>query len=323
MFGVGSSCLIARVRCLIHMVRLPLTLLALAVSSSALPSCTNREGASSEMALTQLLPERIAAWTRHDSAVSYDRETIFDYIDGAGEVYRSYAFSQVAVAVYSSSAAPDITVELFDKGNAADAYGVFSYAREQEEMGIGGGYEHKGRVLCFWQDRFYVCVASDERTTESDAVLQDFARTVSQQLPPASDPPDLVAVLPAEGRVPFSERFFHLHQSLNYHYYLARDNLLDLSTATDAVLARYEPGATYLLIVRYESERAAVAALSSFGEQYLPDAGGLETVETENGKFVSHRSHARFVVVVLDADSEMAANSLLEAAVTKITGLPG
>jgi hypothetical protein len=275
------------------------------------------------MALTQLLPERIDTWTRQDSAVIYDRETIFDYINGAGEVYRSYAFGQVAVAAYSSSAAPDITVELFDMGNAADAYGVFSYAREQEEVGIGGGYEHKGRVLCFWQDRFYVCVALEESTPQPAAVLLDFARTVSGHLPPVSDPPDLVAMLPSEGRVPFSERFFHLHQSLNYHYYVARDNLLNLSAETDAVLARYEPGATYLLIVRYETERAAVRALSSFSQQYLPDAGGFETVETENGKFVSHRSQDRFVVVVLDADSESAASSLLEATVAKITGSPG
>jgi hypothetical protein len=274
------------------------------------------------MALTQLLPQHVDTWTRHDSAVTYDRETIFDYINGAGEVYRSYAFNQVAVAVYSSSVAPDITVELFDMGNAADAYGVFSYAREQEEPGIGGGYEHKGRVLCFWQDRFYVCVSSEESTTRSEGVLVDFARTVSQHLPPASDPPDLVALLPAEGRVPFSERFFHLHQSLNYHYYLARDNLLNLSTETDAALARYDPGATYLLVVRYESERAAVAALSSFRQQYLPEAGGPEPVETENGKFVSQRSHDRFVAVVLDADSEIAANSLLEAVVAKIAGSP-
>jgi len=302
------------------MKRLPLTLVALALSGSALTGCANRETASSSMALTQLLPERIDTWNRQDSVVTYDRETIFDYINGAGEVYRSYAFSQVAVAVYSSSAAGEITVELFDMGNAADAYGVFSYAREQEETGIGGGYEQKGRVLCFWQDRFYVCVAAGEPTTESDAVLVDFARSVSQQLPPASDPPDLVAVLPSEGRVPFSGRFFHLHQSLNYHYYLARDNLLNMSTETDAVLARYESGTTYLLIVRYPSERAAAAALSSFRQVYLPDAGGLETVATENGKFVSHRSHDRFVVVVLDADSETAADSLLEATVTRISG---
>ena len=80
-------------------------------------------------AMADLLPESVAGWTRGDPSVTYDRETIFDYINGAGEVYRSYAFSHVMVAVYTGPEGPDITVELFDMGNSADAYGVFSYAK--------------------------------------------------------------------------------------------------------------------------------------------------------------------------------------------------
>jgi hypothetical protein len=267
-----------------------------------------------------LLPKQIDSWTRGDSPAAYDRETIFDYINGAGEVYRSYAFSEVAVVVYASSEGePDITVELFDMGDPADAYGVFSYAREQEETGIGGGYERKGRVLCFWQDRYYVCVASEERTADSERNLEEIARAISEQLPPASDPPALVAVLPDDGRVAFSERFFHLHQSLNYHYYLARENVLSLSPETDAVLARYAPGSTYLLLVKYQSGSDAAEAVSSFKQGYLPGSGESRTVETENGKFTAYEQRDRYVVVVLDAESEAAADVFLRATVN---GLP-
>jgi hypothetical protein len=267
-----------------------------------------------------LLPKQIDTWARGDSPLTYDRETIFDYINGAGEVYRSYAFGQVAVAVYASSEGlPDVTVELFDMGDPADAYGVFSYAREQEETGIGGGYERKGRVLCFWQDRYYVCVASEERTADSERSLEEIARAISEGLPPASEPPALVAMLPDDGLVAFSERFFHLHQSLNYQYYLARENILNLGPETDAVLARYSPGSTYLLLIRYPSERDAAAAAASFKQSYLPDSGDSRTAKTENDKFSSYNDSDRFVVAVLDAESETAASDLLQAAVS---GLP-
>lgn len=272
--------------------------------------------------VVELLPEQIDSWARGDSAAVYDRETIFDYIDGAGEVYRSFAFGQVAVAVYSGPRGPDMTVELFDMGNPADAYGVFSYAREREESGIGGGYEQKGRVLCFWQDRYYICVASDERTAESDRALQEAARAISERLPPVSDPPNLVGLLPSDGLVPFSQRFFHLHQSLNYHYYLARENILDLNPETDAVLARYAPGSTYLLLVCYPDSSDATAAVASFERQYLPDSGGRPAVGTENGKFVSYGSRDRYVAVVLDADSEGAAVDLLQATLNRLPQPP-
>ncbi len=208
----------------------------------------------------------------------------------------------------------------FDMGNPADAYGVFSYAREREETGIGGGYEQKGRVLCFWQDRYYVCVASEERTDESDSALLEVARAISGRLPPASGPPDLVSMLPGAGLVASSQRFFHRHQSLNYHYYLARENILELGDETDAVLARYAPGSTYLLLVRYASASDAVAAASSFRRGYLPEAGESQTVRTENGAYLSYGRRDRFVVVVLDAVSETAASDLFQAT---LNGLPG
>ena len=79
-----------------------------------------------------LLPERIGDRVRQDSSLTYDREAIFDYINGAGEVYRSYAFRDVLVARYARDSGDEVTVELFDMGLTEDAYGVFSYARESE-----------------------------------------------------------------------------------------------------------------------------------------------------------------------------------------------
>lgn len=295
-------------------------LVALVLASTALSGCARREPDSTTV--LDLLPAQIDSWTRGDPAAFYDRETIFDYINGAGEVYRSYAFDQVVVVVYTSAQGPEITVELFDMGNPADAYGVFSYARENEETGIGGGYEQKGRVLCFWQDRYYTCVAAEERSDDSDRALLQFARAISERLPPESDPPDLVSMLPREGLVPFSERFFHLHQSLNYHYYLARENIFGLSDETDAVLARYAPGSTYLLLVRYANEGDAAGAASSFRQGYLPEAGESRPVETENGAFLSYGRRGRFLVVVLDAVSEDAADALLQATLNGLTGSP-
>jgi hypothetical protein len=130
-----------------------------------------------------------------------------------------------------------------------------------------------------------------------------------------------MTVLPSEGRVPFSDRFFHTHQSLNYHYYLVRENVLNLTPDTDVILARYQPGSTYLLVIRYESEGDAAAALSSFRAQIVPGSGAAETVARENGSFLSSSHEDRFVVVVLDAVSEGAADELRSAALEKLTQL--
>jgi len=277
---------------------------------------------SEDAATAMLLPSTIGEWVKQDTSITYDRESIFEYINGAGEVYRSYAFSHVLVDRYEDSAGHGVTVELFDRGNPEDAFGVFSYAREHEEDGIGAGFERKGSVLCFWQNRYFVCVAADQRDPDPGAVLAAIARGISAALPKAGDRPLLMATLPSEGRIPFSDRFFHNHQSLNYHHYLARENVLNLTPETDVALARYRPGSTYLLVVSYEDESEASAALSSFRSQIAPASAGAETVRTEGGGFLSSGQQGQFLVVVLDAISEDAADELRTAALANLTQSP-
>lgn len=261
--------------------------------------------------LMRYLPSQVDPWVRSDSTEVYDRESIFEYINGAGEVYNSYAFSEVLVTRFKGGGDGELTVEIFDMGNQDDAYGVFSYAHESEETGIGGGYEQRGRVLCFWQNKFYVCVSASDKTDNRETAVQSLAKAVSENLPHASNRPALVDSLPVAGRIPHSERYFHVQATLNYNYYLARKNLLNLDKNTNAVLARYVPGSTYLLIIEYQSADMAKVAHQSFRSSYLSDGGDTEIVETAPGKFTASKRIGRHVVLILDAPTLSDAKSLL------------
>jgi len=264
--------------------------------------------------LTDLLPPQISSCERQADTATYDRETIFDYIDGAGEVYRSYDFREVAVARYVCEGGAMLRVELFDMGSDADAYGVFSYGREQEEIGIGGGYELRGSVLSFWQNRFYGCVSVEESDASSGELLLAAARAVSHRLPQESSRPSLVDMLPSDNLVPHSDRYCHRHQSLNYHFYLARENVLHLDSTTNAVLARYQPGSTLLLLVEYPDSAKASSAAASFMQTILLGANGIEPTALASGKFASCEQVGRYLIIVLESPSVQSALSLGELA---------
>lgn len=287
-------------------------LVAVIVIAILMTACGGGDLDDTNHNLADLLPVTIDDWARTDSISSYDRETIFKYINGAGEVYNSYAFSQVAVAHYSRGDDSKILVELFDMGNDADAYGAFSYAREDEKSGLGGGYEQRGSVMCFWQSRYYCCVALEGPGERSAGDLESVARAVSDRLPTSSERPYLINALPDDGLIRHSERFFHLQAALNYNYYLARENILKLSSTTNCVLARYQPGSVYLLLVEYPSADEATTALKSFRESYLQDTGDAEVASFEDGKFVGSRRTGRFLTVVIDAAASDIAAQLLD-----------
>jgi hypothetical protein len=276
-----------------------------------------------------LLPETVGEWTRQNDPVTYDRESIFDYINGAGEVYRSYAFRDVVVDRYEKPDGKGLTVEVFDMGNSDDAFGVFSYSREREEEGIGAGYERQGGILCFWQDRFFVCVRAEERYEDPAAVLEPVARGISQALPAAGERPALMQVLPTEGRIAFSDRFFHNHQSLNYHNYLDRENVLQLSQETRVALARYDPGSTYLLVIEYPDDADASEAQESFRTFLTPGSGGPESaLDGTAESFSKYGStwtlvgiQGEFMIAVLDAASQQAAEGLWQAASANLADL--
>jgi len=265
-----------------------------------------------------LLPATIGEWVRQDAPVTYDRETIFDYINGAGEVYRSYAFDHVLVDGYEAPDGRALTVEVFDMGTPQDAFGVFSYSRENEEEGIGAGFEIKGGILCFWQNRFFVCVTDELRRAEAQESMTEVARGISSALPLEGSRPALMASLPGEGLIPFSDRFFHTHQSLNYHYYLTRENVLNLSQDTEVALARYGPGSTYLVLIAYEGEPKASQALGSFKSHLGIDVEGEATGELDTGGCYSVGQEGHFLVVVLEAETEGAAVDLRNAAMANL-----
>ena len=296
---------------------LAILFLVASVVAISLSACDKKGDRAMSHSMRQFVPEKILDWSLQDSSESYDRQTIFDYIDGAGEVYRSYGFRKVEVFRFTAAEKPEITVEVFDMGSADDAYGVFSHAREEEEPGIGQAYEFRGGLICFWKAAYFVCVLAEEGTPETKKAVFAMAREIDRALPTSPGRPELLNSLPQEDLIPSTVRYFHTHQSLNYHYFLSEENLLNLSRQTKAVLAAYKPGSVYLICIQYTAAAEADDARGRFVEKYAPEAkDGLG--EIEKGRWVGVTAEKEYVIIVLDAPTEDYAKKLLTRAKANI-----
>jgi hypothetical protein len=285
-------------------------------------ACATDKGDKEMVPMQEYVPTQIDGWRAQDEVETYDRETIFDYINGAGEVYLMYDFQNVTVLHFTQAEQPNILVELFDMGSSEDAFGIFSQARESEDQGTGQGSEYRGGLLCFWKSKFFVCVSSERETPQAKKAVEDLAGKIAGKIKVTGAWPRLLDYLPADGLESNTVRYFHKHTTLNYHYYTASENILNLGPQTEAVLATYQPDETHFLCVRYPDEEQAKEALSSFVNAYVPEARESGIAEIENGKWVAVRGRGVFVVVVFDAPTKAYAQDLTKAVEDRISKSP-
>ncbi len=259
--------------------------------------------------LASYIPVTAGPWLSEADQV-FDADTVFDYIDGAGEVYRSYNMSLLVARRFHKDGRPDVVVDAFDMGSSEDAFGVFTHDLDGEDAAIGQGSAYKAGLLSFWKDRYFLSVYAEEETVETKALVLDLGRRIAAAIPGSGEKPGLLRLLPAEGLEPGRVRFFHSHSVLNYHFFVADTNVLLLDRTTDAVLAGY--GGSRLFVAAYVNAEAAARARASFVRAYLPEAGDQAAVRTENGKWTAVRYGAEFVAVVFDALSEREARDRLD-----------
>lgn len=270
------------------------------------------------MGMGSLVPDEVDGWIGGESRI-YDRQTIFDYINGGGELYLAYGFRQVLARQFTKPEQPIIIVDLFDMGSSEDAFGIFSFEREGRDIGIGQGSEYAAGLLRFWKGKFFLSILAERETPAAKQAAIKLAKAIAQAIEPIGSKPKMLGLLPKRNLLSTSLRYFHTYPCLNYHYFVADQNILLLDRGTNAVLARYRMGKDrgYLLLVNYPETKQAKKAFDSFVGTYLPEAEEAAIAKMENGKWTGGKAVANFVIIVFDAPTKKQAETLLQAVARK------
>jgi len=265
------------------------------------------------MELAGFVPEEIGGWHAESEGKYFDNETIFQYMNGSGEIYLSYDYRRMFVRTFVSGESEPIYVELFDMGSPADAFGVFTRNRQGLDAGVGQGSEYESGYLMFWRDRYFCSVYSILENEESKKVVFDLGRAISNSIGRDGQLPGLLSLLPAENRKENSERYFHKYTCLNHHYFVADENILGLDSDTDVAMADYfsDSGLYHLLVIRYPDEARAQSAAAGFYQAYLQKTAVGAVAVLENEKWTGARALGRHLAVVFDAPSGESADAAL------------
>lgn len=248
------------------------------------------------------LPKTVGIWTRPDSPQLVTAKNIFDYMDGAGELYIGYCFDHLESYEYKAQNQNNILVELYFMKTSDDAFGLLSLDWEGEPAEMAGepvrlskSLQSKATLkssswpralygeglLRLWSDNIYARIMASQETQESKEAILTLGRSIikDRENPPR---PSLLKKLPdsfPEDWMLAKDRtsYFRSHLVLNSIYYLGQENMLDLDLNSEAVTSPYEKKDSegkkriHFLLVKYPDNKVTRQALAHFHKVYLPE----------------------------------------------------
>ncbi len=268
------------------------------------------------------LPSEIAGWKWDRKEMKYDSKSVFQYMDGAAELYLAYGFQILRVRRFEKPNQPPITLEFYDMASSQNAYGVFSFERQDEPVAIGQGSEFGGGLLRFWKGNYFVSIYADGEGPDVQPAVLKIGEAVSLQIQVTGSEPKLMEFFPGKdfGLIDKSVRYLKSHVLLNQRFFLSHQNILDLNPKTEAGLAQYvqEKQKVTFLLIRYPGLEEAQKAYEKFTRSYMPDAAGKDRLKTEDGKWTLARQRNEFILIVFGSTTEARAEALIKAAETKL-----
>lgn len=148
-----------------------------------------------ETDIAKALPAPVCAegWPMNGQPALFDKDTLFDRINGESELYFPYGFEILAFAGYVNKNNPQavLDADIYKMGSLLDAFGMYANYRRKDEADVNVGAEGtaSSSQLLFYQGRYFVRLqASGSVNPEPDTFLA-CARAISEKLPPGTEKP--------------------------------------------------------------------------------------------------------------------------------------
>ena len=292
------------------------------------------------------LPKTVGRWVRSDSPRVINAENIFEYMNGAGELYLGYRFHHMEVFDYTAENQENILVELYFMETSDDAFGLLSLDWGGEHVSFGGSKGkppdpslassaralYGGGLLRLWSDNLYARIMAYRETPDSKKAVYTLSRAIvaNRKSPPE---PELLKFLHFDMGSAWRLRkdrlsFFRSYLVLNSIYYISEENILDLDLSVEAIMAPYEQiiGSSdnkhiQFLLVKYQNHGSASKALSHFHDAYLTEHKKKDMADSAANKpnffkledgWLAYNLLGKYIAIVFECPDQESAKEIIQ-----------
>ena len=166
------------------------------------------EGAVIGNEKTLAFPE-IDGWKQDGKPQVFSPRTLYEYINGAADLYLTYEFRDLNVAEYKGEGKAAVTVEVYRHADPSQAFGIYSQERlaNARFLEIGAQGYREPNVLNFVAGPYYVKINGYNTGAEDDRIMLAFGRKMEGILDGKSVLPEILSLFPREGMKKNTEKF--------------------------------------------------------------------------------------------------------------------
>jgi len=219
------------------------------------------------------VPECVKSWAASEKVVFYNKENLFERINGEAEIYFPFGFDLLASARYQSSVNPQIAIDadIYRMGSLLDAFGIYAGYRRADDAaaGIGADGVISSSQLLFYQDRYFVRLQATGTLEIDKNIFLACGAAISANIALNPGKPKELVPFRMPGIEKNSERYM---KSLLGYSFLRRGIIADAKSGTEQF---------QVFIVFEDSEAAARKAFDQY-VSYLRASG--PDVRVDNSK---------------------------------------
>ncbi|MHB9031404.1 MAG: DUF6599 family protein [Candidatus Latescibacterota bacterium] len=162
-----------------------------------------------------------AGFTAKEPVSFFNRNNLYEYINGQAVFYNSYGFTRLEHGVYGKGGGT-YTVDIYELGSGLSSFGAFRQQREEEAADHTAGAESAliEYLTVFYKDKYYVEIIPLSGGNDDVGAMKELAAWVDGALPGSKALPPELALFPASGLIPKSERY--VDESLISYSFMGR-----------------------------------------------------------------------------------------------------
>lgn len=197
---------------------------------------------------------QLPSWKSDGKVLSFNKDNLFEHIDGAAEFYFSFGFEMLKVASWTNSGA-ELTIEVYDLGSPLNAWGIYSNEKSAKAQTVAVGLEAYGdaNTFNFVTGKFYVKMNGTQLEKVSGFSLKTVAEEFAKTLCANPEYPKVVGLFPKENLL------------VNTCQYIPSE-FMGLGFLGSAVRAKYSAGGEEITL--FIVERADAAAIEKIVTKY-------------------------------------------------------